>query len=44
MAELAEIRAIAEKGRRIAADTHKALTGYAHPDAPESEYAGRKGP
>jgi hypothetical protein len=36
-AELAEIRAIAEKGRKIAADTHKALTGMDHPDAPKSE-------
>jgi hypothetical protein len=33
-AELAEIRAIAEKAHRIAADTHKALTGKDHPDAP----------
>jgi hypothetical protein len=36
-AELAEIRDIAVKAHRIAADTHKVLTGLDHPDAPGSE-------
>jgi hypothetical protein len=33
--ELAEIRALAAKAHQIAADTHKALTGEDHPDAPD---------
>jgi voltage-gated potassium channel len=33
-AELAEIRALAEKAHRISADTHRELTGTEHPDAP----------
>ena len=32
--DLSEIRAVAEAAHRIAADTHKALTGLDHPDAP----------
>lgn len=35
--ELAEIRAIAEKAHRISADTHRALTGLDHPDAPSEK-------
>jgi len=33
-AEIAELRSVAERAHRIAADTHKALTGTDHPDAP----------
>lgn len=40
-AELAEIREIAEQGRRISADTHRALTGLEHPDAPKEVPGGR---
>ena len=32
--DISDIRAIAEAGRRIAADTHKHVTGRDHPDAP----------
>jgi hypothetical protein len=32
--DLEQIRETAEKAHRIAADTHKALTGIDHPDAP----------
>lgn len=32
--ELAEIRELAAKARRISADTHRELTGTEHPDAP----------
>jgi hypothetical protein len=33
--ELAEIRELAARAHRIAADTHRHLTGEHHPDAPE---------
>jgi len=33
-AELAEIRELAAKAHRIAADTHRHITGERHPDAP----------
>lgn len=33
-ADIAQIRETAEKAHRIAADTHRALTGLDHPDAP----------
>lgn len=36
-AEMAEIRRIAEAARRISADTHWAVTGDEHPDAPERQ-------
>jgi hypothetical protein len=36
-ADLTRIRCLAEKTQRIAADTHKALTGFDHPDAPAAE-------
>jgi hypothetical protein len=35
--ELAEIREVAEAGRRIAAATHRHVTGTDHPDAPSEQ-------
>jgi voltage-gated potassium channel len=36
-ADLAELRSVAARAHRIAADTHKHVTGREHPDAPPSD-------